>query len=106
MAGSINLPDGPDPVIKASEKIGELGEDFQKKYSALYDLVEHELASSWKGSDYNSFKSKMNAEKIHFDSMYNVIIEYSNTLRNAINAHVSREEDSEEEISQINFDSN
>lgn len=100
MAGSINLPEGPDPVLNAATTIGDRGLDFRNKYLELYSLVENELADNWQGSDYDSFKSKMEEEKIHFESMYDVILEYSSTLRNAINAHVAREEDSKNQVSQ------
>lgn len=100
MASTINLPDGPDPVFSAAGKIGDLGVDFRNKYLELYSLVENELANNWQGSDYDSFRNKMQDEKVHFDSMYNVILEYSNTLRNAIQAHVDRETVSKEQVSQ------
>ncbi len=100
MANSINLPDGPDPVLNAAGKIGTRGADFASEYNGLYALVENELSNNWKGSDYDSFKLKMQEEKTHFDSMRDVIEEYSTTLRNAINAHVQREEDSRGQVSQ------
>ncbi len=103
MASTINLPDGPDPVLGVVKNIEKFADDFQREYSALYDLVAGELANNWKGSDYDSFKSKMDEEKIHFDSMYDVIVEYHRNLRNAIYAHVGRKADSENKASEIEF---
>lgn len=101
----INLPEGPDPVLAAASKIGELGADFASKYAALYSLVENQLANNWKGSDYEAFKTKVTDEKPRFDTMRDIIDEYSTTLRNAINAHVDREESSKDVVTQsVSFD--
>ncbi|MDE5618931.1 MAG: hypothetical protein K2O29_09340 [Ruminococcus sp.] len=97
---TINLPEGPDPVLSAAAKIGSKGADFASKYAALYALVENELSNNWKGSDYEAFKTKVTEEKVNFDTMRDIIDEYSTALRNAINAHVQREEDSKGQVVQ------
>ncbi|MDE6102160.1 MAG: hypothetical protein K2F73_04220 [Ruminococcus sp.] len=97
---TINLPEGPDPVLQVAADIGNLGNDFFQKYSDLYKLVENELANCWKGKDYDAFKMKVSDEKPRFDEMRDIINEYSTTLRNAINAHVERMEDSTGQVQQ------
>ena len=96
----INLPEGPDPVLNSASKIGQLGADFASKYAALYNLVENELANNWQGSDYDAFRSKITEEKVNFETMRDIIDEYSTTLRNAINAHVERMQGSETQANQ------
>lgn len=97
---TINLPEGPDPVLNAASTIGAKGADFAAEYNALYNLVENELFNNWKGDDYETFKAKVSDEKVNFDTMRDIIDEYSTTLRNAINAHVQREEESKQQASQ------
>ncbi|MCM1506002.1 MAG: hypothetical protein NC177_02550 [Ruminococcus flavefaciens] len=96
----IRLPEGPDPVLKAASDISSKGQDFQTLYTSLYGLIEGDLANNWEGSDYDVFHSKIEEERMHFDSMRDVIEEYATTLRNAINAHVQREEDSKGQAAQ------
>ncbi len=97
---SINFSDGTDAVVNVSTSIDASGDDFFKAYSALYNLVENELAAAWKGDDYETFKAALNNEKHIYDSMRDVISEYATFLRNTANAHDARMQDSRDQVGQ------
>ena len=86
---TINLPEGPDPVLNAASTIGAKGADFAAEYNALYNLVENELFNNWKGDDYETFKAKVSDEKVNFDTMRDIIDEYSTTNSRQVREHHS-----------------
>lgn len=90
---TINLPEGPDPVLAIATEISNLSDAFFGHYTALFNLVENELAACWVGKDFDSFKEKVNQEKQRFDEMRDILVDYSTKLRNAVNDHVTRVED-------------
>ena len=91
---TINLPEGPDPVLSVATNISDLSDQFFGHYNNLYKLVENELAACWKGKDYEAFKTKVNEEKERFNEMRDILVDYSTKLRNAVNDHVERMNDS------------
>lgn len=98
MSNSISYTEGTDAIVTVSTQIDSLGDDFFREYTELYNLVENDLASCWKGEDYEAFKAKVNEEKHFFDSMRDVISEYATFLRNTANAHDARMEDSKGQV--------
>jgi len=103
MSDSINLPEGPDPVLNIASDISNKADNFNTFYSTLRNLVENDLAHCWQGNDYDAFKQKVEEEKPRFDDMYDILVEYATKLRNAVNDHVARVEDSTGQAKSISF---
>jgi hypothetical protein len=101
----IRYSEGTDTVVNTALQISSLGDSFFNEYTALYNLVENDLAACWKGEDSDAFRMKVNEEKHFFESMRDVISEYSAFLRNTANAHNARMEDSKDQANVLcNFD--
>ena len=95
---TIHYREGTETVVQVSIDIDSLADDFFSEYNALYQLVENQLGTAWKGEDYEAFKQKVNAEKHYFDSMRDVMNEYATFLRNTANANQGRMEDSKSQV--------
>ncbi|MBQ9894477.1 MAG: hypothetical protein IJM38_03730 [Ruminococcus sp.] len=102
---SIRYSEGTDSVINTATQISELGDEFFREYTQLYNLVEGDMASNWKGEDFDAFKQRVNDEKHFFETMRDIITEYATFLRNTANAHEARMEDSKTQVdSNCSFD--
>ena len=102
---SINLPEGPEPVLSAATDISHLADDFYGCFTKLQQLVENDLSSAFQGVDYEAFKTKVENEKTRFDEMRDILVEYSSKLTSEVNAHVQRQEDSKTQVeAAVSFD--
>lgn len=91
---NINFSEGTDAVVTTASEISTLADDFFREYTQLYNMIETDLVACWKGEDADAFKTKVEGEKHFFETMRDVINEYSTFLRNTANAHEARKEDS------------
>jgi uncharacterized protein YukE len=98
MANSIRYSEGTDTIISTAAKVDSYNDDFYAEYTEFYSIVEGELMSNWKGEDSDMFRQKANDVKPYFESMREIISEYSTFLRNTANAHESRMADSKAQV--------
>lgn len=99
MANIIHFSEGTESVLNKATLISSIGDEFFGEYNELYSLVENDLSRVWKGEDSEALKVVVNNEKVHFESMREVINDYVNFLITTAKAHEARKDDSKEQAS-------
>ena len=84
MAMSIRVE--PSKLEAAATQIDNQAAEYKRLYEQLYTEVES-MASSWQGSDNLAFTSQINGFRDDFNTMYQLMMQYSEFLKNSANTY-------------------
>ncbi len=84
MAMSIRVE--PSKLEAAATQIDNQAAEYKRLYEQLYTEVES-MASSWQGSDNLAFTSQINGFREDFNMMYQLMMQYSEFLKNSANTY-------------------
>ena len=98
---SIRYSEGTDAILNTAAQLDSYADEFFNEYTTLYSLIEGDISTSWKGEDYEAFKTKVDAMKHYFETMRDTITEYATFLRNTAKAHEARMQDSRNQASNL-----
>lgn len=99
MANIIDISD-TEAVANTALQIKGLADDFFKEYSDFFNYVEGDLASAWKGADYDAFKAHVLEQKQAYETFKTIMEEYATVLDQAVKAHEQRVEESKIQATQ------
>ena len=78
---------GPDVLDQAAKKVSAVANDFFNAYSNMYIVAQNDLSNVWKGPDYDAFSAQLESHENKYRTIYNILNEYSNLLRQTAAAY-------------------
>lgn len=104
MANVRRLTSGSDELRAAANTISNLATEFFSDYQAMYSVIENDLSTVWIGSGADEFRNHAEDMKEHFETLHELMNEYSSQLINVANSYDSQETDIISQINALSFD--
>lgn len=80
-----------DDLERAAKQIENLAGDYQTQYNALFSETEA-MAATWQGKDNIAYISQIEGFKDDFKKMYDLMISYSDFLKQSANQYRKSQE--------------
>ncbi len=81
----------PQDLQNASGQISSLAGEYKSEYEALFREV-HEMQGKWDGQDNQAYTNRVEGFRDDFDNMYNLMIQYSDYLKNTAKAYAETQD--------------